>query len=199
MKNKIGISKFIDAFFTVLLAILLCFVILRMAFAVAYIKVYVVGSSMSGTIEGAKSADVSGGEYVYAFKSCSPRRGDIVVINTNTADKKIIKRVIGLGGDSIELKNGVLYINGKEKEENYVLPEHNDPNDKNNTFAQIIVPEGYMFCMGDNRNVSVDSRSDTYGCIPVNRTEGIVADWSMSLKGVITAINTFVDFKLAAR
>lgn len=197
MKNKIGRSEFIDVLTTVLLVLLLCLVIIRMVFSVAYIKVYVVGSSMSGTIEGAKSADEEGGEYVYAFKSCNPRRGDIVVINT--ADKKIIKRVIALGNDRVELKKGVLYINGQEKSESYVLREHNNPNDAYNTFAEITVPDGYMFCMGDNRDVSVDSRSETYGCMPVSWTAGIVADWSMSLKGIVTKINTFVDFRVLAR
>ncbi|MDE6074896.1 MAG: signal peptidase I, partial [Clostridia bacterium] len=133
-----------------------------------------------------------GGDYVYAFRTSNPKRGDIVVIETDT--KTIIKRVIALGGDTVELKEGVLYLNGEEVEESYVSEENNTPSE--NSYAQIVVPEGTMFCLGDNRDVSVDSRSETYGCMPVSWTAGVVADWSMSFKGAITSFNCFIDFTL---
>lgn len=178
----------------VLLWLLVIVAVLRMAFALIYFKVYVVGLSMSGTLIGAPSKDAEGGDYVYAFRDNKPRRGDIVVIETD--HKTIIKRVIALGGDTVKIIDGVLYLNGEVKSEPYVLAENNTPSENN--FDEITVPEGKMFCMGDNRNVSIDSRSEIYGCMPVNWTVGIVANWSMSLKTSVTAFNTFIDFTVPA-
>ncbi|MDE7162941.1 MAG: signal peptidase I [Clostridia bacterium] len=190
LKNRsIGV---LDTLLSILLCVILVVAVLRVAFGIAYFRVYVVGSSMSSTLVGAPNKDNKGGDYVYAFRTSHPKRGDIVVIETDT--KTIIKRVIALGGDTVELKEGVLYLNGEEVEEPYVKDENNTPSE--NSYAQIVVPEGRMFCLGDNRNVSVDSRSETYGCMPISWTAGVVADWSMSFKGAITAFNGFIDFTL---
>ena len=178
----------------ILLWLLVIVAVFRMAFALIYFRVYIVGSSMSGTLIGATSKDAEGGDYVYAFRNSNPRRGDIVVIETDR--KTIIKRVIALGGDTVKIVDGVLYLNGEVKSEPYVLAENNTPEDNN--FAEITVPEGKMFCMGDNRDASIDSRSEIYGCMPVNWTVGIVANWSMSLKSTVTAFNTFIDFTVPA-
>lgn len=185
-----------DTLLSILLCVILVAAVLRVAFGIAYFKVYVVGPSMSSTLVGAPNKDSRGGDYVYAFRSSNPKRGDIVVIDTktNTNTKTIIKRVIALGGDTVELKEGVLYLNGEVVEEAYVRDENNTPS--KNSYAQIVVPEGKMFCLGDNRDVSADSRSETYGCMPVSWTAGVVADWSMSFKSTLTALNCFIDFTL---
>ena len=196
MQNKIINSEkknsVLSTVITVLIWLIIILAAVRIFVGVTYVKVYVVGSSMSSTLTGAHSDKEAGGDYVYAFKSAKPHRGDIVVIKVYNDREFIIKRVIALGGDTVEVKNGVLYLNGIEKEEPYVLFEHN-LSDANN-FAQVSVPQGYMFCMGDNRDNSKDSRSEEYGCFPVADTVGIVADWSLGLKGSITAINTLFDF-----
>ena len=142
--------------------------VLRMAFALIYFKVYVVGSSMSGTLIGAPSKDAEGGDYVYAFRDNKPRRGDIVVIETD--HKTIIKRVIALGGDTVKIIDGVLYLNGEVKSEPYVLAENNTPSENN--FDEITVPEGKMFCMGDNRNHSLDSRDSSIGMVDLRQIMG---------------------------
>ena len=191
-------KSFFSSLLTVLLWILIVLAFARLIFSLVYVKVYVVGASMSNTLHGAKNEDVSGGDYVYAFRTSTVHRGDIVIVNTdktvNNEKKIIIKRVIALGGDKIEVKDGVLYLNGQAEEEPYVLPEHNLS--ASNDFAEVEVPDGYMFCMGDNRDNSNDSRSEEYGCLPVDRLLGVVAYWSLTFKDGITAFNTFFDFTI---
>ena len=186
INNRRGIAS---TLITALLWILIVLAVIHIAFALTYVKVYVVGSSMSGTLTGAPDIYSGGGDYVYAFRSSDPHRGDIVVVNTG--EKVIIKRVIGLGGDTVELRDGVLYLNGEIKAEPYVDQKNNTPSENN--FPLTTVPEGCMFCMGDNRDNSKDSRYD-YGCMPTEWTVGVVADWSMSFKGIITSFNTFFDY-----
>lgn len=88
----------------------------------------------------------------YRFQS--PKRGDVVVfIPPNNVREKYIKRVIGLPGDTIEIKDGTTYINGKPMVEPYVYsPMRYD-------YGPVEVPESHIFVMGDNRSVSLDSRS----------------------------------------
>ncbi|MDE7084465.1 MAG: signal peptidase I [Clostridia bacterium] len=183
-----------DVVVCVILSLLALIALFRIAFGFTYVKVYVVGSSMDGTLTGASRKDRAGGDYVYIFRTSSPSRGDIVVIKTD--DEPIIKRVIALGGDTVALKSGVLYVNGSVVDEPYVKEENNSASNPKNTFSEITVPKGEMFFLGDNRDVSVDSRSDKYGTLPVGNTMGVVADWSLSFKSLFTSVNTFFDFKL---
>ncbi|MCM1546267.1 MAG: signal peptidase I [Clostridiales bacterium] len=170
--------------------------LLYLFFNISYFRVYVVGTSMEGTLTGAESKYTDGGDYLYAFRTSSPRRGDIVVIENG--NEPIIKRLIALGGDTVELKAGVLYLNGDEVKEAYV-DAANNTDAARNTYPETVVPEGYMFFLGDNRDVSVDSRSEKYGMLPVSKIMGVVANWSLSFKGAVTSFNTFFDFKLGMR
>lgn len=83
-----------------------------------------------------------------------------------------IKRVIGLPGEHIEIKNNKVYINGEEYKEDY-LDSSVVTTSCDGAFTDIIVPEGYIFAMGDNRPQSTDCRS--FGCIPIDKIEGKVA------------------------
>lgn len=83
--------------------------------------------------------------------------------------KSYIKRVIGLPGEHVEIKDGKVYINGKELKEDYLQP---DTVTESKIFNDFIVPDGYLFCMGDNRSKSTDCRN--FGCIPFEKLEGIV-------------------------
>lgn len=188
-------KKTLNIFTMVLLCLIVGFAVFRIAFGLTYFRVYVVGASMEGTLNGAVAENAEGGDYVYAFRTSTPHRGDIIVIDT--ADKPIIKRVIALGGDKVELKEGVLYVNGIIVEEPYVSGDNNTPSEPRNTFPETEIPEGHMFFMGDNRDVSIDSRSEKYGTLPVDNMMGVVANWSMSFKSAVTAFNTFFDFKVA--
>jgi len=92
-----------------------------------------------------------------------PKRGDIIVFKyPKNPSRDFIKRVIGVGGDVVEEKNKVIYINGKPLIEPYI--QHTDSYirpvdiDVRDNFGPIYVPEGKIFVMGDNRDESYDSR-----------------------------------------
>ena len=82
-----------------------------------------------------------------------------------------IKRVIGLPGDHVQIRNGKVYINEEELEEDYLQPGI-ITDDAEGMFSDIIVPENTVFAMGDNRGESHDCRA--FGCIPQDKIESIV-------------------------
>lgn len=95
-----------------------------------------------------------------------------------------IKRVIGLPGDHVQIKNGKVYINEEELEEDY-LQQGIITDDAEGIFYDIIVPENTVFAMGDNRNSSVDCRA--FGCIPLEKIEGkvLIRFWPLNEFGKI--------------
>jgi signal peptidase I len=111
-------------------------------------------------------------------------RGDVVVFgrppSEPTSIKDLIKRVIGLPGDVIEARDGVVYINGKALVENYV-----DSGDRTENLPRQTVPPGKLFVMGDNRNNSEDSR--VFGPIPVKSVVGraFVRVWPLTRIGLL--------------
>ncbi|CAN5345810.1 signal peptidase I [soil metagenome] len=89
-------------------------------------------------------------------------RGDIVVFwYPKDPDKSYVKRIIGLPGETVELRNGKVFINGTELNENYLEEEHNRSLP---SFPPKKVDEHYYFVMGDNRDNSSDSRY--WGLVP---------------------------------
>lgn len=82
-----------------------------------------------------------------------------------------IKRVIAVAGEHIKIENGIVYINDKVYEEPY-LPEGTETTDGNGFFLDLVVPEGTVFVMGDNRGNSTDSRC--FGCVPIDKIESKV-------------------------
>jgi len=175
-----------------LMVILAAFFALLLLFNVLYSRIYVVGSSMQRTLTGASSPNDAGGDFVYICKYIEPDYGDIVVIDVG--NRSLIKRVIAFGGDKVRLDNGVLYVNGNLVEEPYVSPDKNTDMNRN-TFSELIVDEGCVFCMGDNRDNSEDSRG-VYGCMPIENIAGVVTGWSMQCKEAVTGWNTFFEFTL---
>lgn len=93
-----------------------------------------------------------------------------------------IKRVIALEGDHVEIKDGKVYINGEEQKEEYLS---SDIVTSSSGLTDFIVPEGYIFAMGDNRPRSTDCRA--FGCIPVDKVEGVVTlrFWPLNLFGPV--------------
>lgn len=95
-----------------------------------------------------------------------------------------IKRVIGLPGEHVQIKDGKVYINGEELEEKY-LSENVVTESTDGAFTDLVVPEGTVFVMGDNRGASSDSRR--FGCIPYDKIESKVClrFWPLNRFGVI--------------
>jgi len=104
----------------------------------------------------------------FIYRLTEPERGDVVVFESvgEGDDQKLIKRVVGVAGDEIEVRNGILLVNGEEQEEPYL----NENPSFNGSYEQTEVPEGYVFVMGDNRANSADSR--VFGSLPVENIEG---------------------------
>lgn len=90
------------------------------------------------------------------------KRGDIIVASKKMPKKtQIIKRVIGLPGEHLEILDNEVYINGEKLVEDYL----DEPMKTEN--LDIYIPEGKLFVMGDHRNVSADSRMESVGLIDV--------------------------------
>lgn len=95
-----------------------------------------------------------------------------------------IKRVIGLPGDHVQIKDGKVYINNEELDEPY-LQDNVTTNMGNGIFSDLVVPENCVFAMGDNRDHSTDCRA--FGCIPLEKIEGTVwiRFWPLNLFGKV--------------
>lgn len=83
--------------------------------------------------------------------------------------KSFIKRVIGIPGDHIQIKDGKVYRNGEILVEEYLA---SNVETNSNVYNDFVVPENYVFAMGDNRKHSTDCRD--FGCIPLEKIEGTV-------------------------
>ncbi len=107
-------------------------------------------------------------KFIYHFRQ--PERGDIVVFSNPQYDpvvKTLIKRVVAVGGDTVDIKDGKLWVNGKPVNEPYV---HGLPTNPTVVKMPVKIPAGNVFLMGDNRTNSQDAR--WFGPQPVTRIEG---------------------------
>lgn len=107
-----------------------------------------------------------------AYNFGEPQRGDIIVFHTglkleNGKEKMLIKRVIGLPGETIAIDEGNVYIDGEILTEGYTKDGYTD-----GYIESLTIPEGELFVMGDNRLVSIDSRLDEVGCVKIDDVLG---------------------------
>ena len=113
----------------------------------------------------------------------SPQRGDVIVfIYPLEPEKDFIKRVIGVGGDTVRIVNKKLYINGVEVPDPHAVYKEDTilPGDmqKRDNFGPVTVPKGNLFVLGDNRDRSLDSRF--WGFVPLEDVRGnaFIIYWS---------------------
>ena len=93
------------------------------------------------------------------------KRMDIVIVKTKIdgSKERLVKRIIGLPGESIEYKHDKLYVNGKVVEDEFASITDRFSIEK--LYKTKKIPNGYYFVMGDNRNVSLDSRDKRLGFV----------------------------------
>ncbi len=145
------IYEWLDSFVFAIILILIVFV-----FAVRVVGVD--GESMNPTLNHGDWLTVSAINTEF-------ERGDIVVITQpNALNEPLIKRVIAVGGDTIDINFNThkVMVNGEVLDEPYILSPTASRGD---FFEPVTVPEGYVFVMGDNRNNSLDSRFNSIGLI----------------------------------
>jgi signal peptidase I len=118
--------------------------------------------------------------FIYRFENI--QRGDVVVFwYPRDTNKSFIKRVVAVPGDVVEIRMGLLYINGVTVEEPYLKTEFQD----HESFPRSVVPPDHYFALGDHRNSSNDSRM--WGFVPRNLIYGkaIFRYWPVSRLGLV--------------
>lgn len=136
----------------------------------------VVGSSMLPTLEDGQFLVVN----KLAYRLHPPQRGDIIVFrDPQSTNRKLIKRIIGLPGETIDIKEGQVLVNSTPLDEPYIA----DPG--NYSRGPTPIPEGEYFVLGDNRNNSSDSH--IWGDLARDRIVGKawLTYWPPSLWGLI--------------
>lgn len=162
-----------------LIAVICVLTVVILAISAALlVRAYVVttftvdGISMYPTLDGGNGAlmdnDRENGELLYLNRLSKVKRGNLVVftIDTATGTRSFIKRVIAVGGDHLQIIDNAVYINGELLSEPYIN-EAMITDD-----LDVTIDSGYIFCMGDNRNHSADSRSREVGQIPIESVVG---------------------------
>ncbi len=150
-------KRLLKAIISTLSTLVLCMIGAFFINYVVIINAKVPTSSMENTI-------MTGDRIVgnrFAYSTRTPNRGEVVIFrDPDELEKLLVKRVIGMPGDKVEIVNGYLYLNDELTDEPYTRE------DMVGDFGPYNVPEGNYFMLGDNRNNSIDSRFWTNTFVP---------------------------------
>lgn len=147
--------------FVALMCVVLGVIVGQIVSQTVFFTSSVIGDSMNPTYKE--------GDRVGVFMLKSPQRGDVIVVDEG--DKYVIKRCVGMPGDTLKIEKGKLYINGFVYEESYTL-EPGLEYDPGIAASPLSLCEGEYFMLGDNREVSRDSRQ--VGIISEEQIVGVV-------------------------
>lgn len=100
---------------------------------------------------------------LYTYNTEAPKHGDLIIVDRpDLSVRFFVKRVIAIQGDTIEIKDNTVLINGEKIKEPYIKEDM-----FTDDYPIKTIPEGKLFVMGDNRNGSMDSRSDSIGLVDI--------------------------------
>ena len=180
MKRRSGLNfsrrrkKFnVPLFKEIMTWVLECAIVIAIAYALVSsfgFRTTVVGNAMQDTLQSEEQIFVN--RFVYMVRA--PKQGDVVVFLPNGNEKShyYVRRVIACPGDTVQIKDGILYINGTEQNtENSIYDKMEDAGIASNA---IKLGDDEYFVLGDNRNSSEDSRSANIGAVKLSAIIGKV-------------------------
>ena len=177
MKPKISANQSYQMVLKALIAIATIFVIVLLFLKTQYSPVTVVGDSMYPTLQDGDilrtSTNIKSNLITY----------DTIICYSKNGKKTIIKRVVGLPGDTIEFKEGYIYINGVKREDDF-------PQMKEYPKETIVLGADEFYCLGDNRNNSRDSRF--YGPTKLSEITNIVTFNSTQRKKDLQQVGEYI-------
>ena len=159
-KEKMTLALFWKEWRGVLLALAIVFVVCKLVLQLAWVP----SGSMETTLP--TRTLIVGWRLSYLVADPVPERGEIVTFWSDELDELLVKRVIGLPGDTVTFADGYVYVNGERLNEWYLQAPGTTECDK--TFT---VPEGCFLPMGDNRTGSFDARGWANPYIPVGKLQ----------------------------
>ena len=149
-----------------IVSLIIVFALLFLIFELWLVPVRVTGQSMEPSL-----SDREGVLIDHAAKYWkTPGRGDVVYFQDPSTGSMLLKRIVALPGETVDIAQGRVYIDGRPLEESAYAVNFEQGGD----MAATVVPEGKVFVLSDNRAESYDSRSPQIGCVTYEKIEGVL-------------------------